>query len=389
MSICSKSDKWVMILLSITFILTDWRINNIALSDILLMIVIVMLIVKGSAGITKRQIVLYLGVLSLVLINITGNLFLNSQFDAIAGILGFLKVFYYMAIMIALYNFITDNDLSLNLFKILSITAVIVSIIGIYITLAIYLKGVIPYEFFWKFTRTDLNSYTYRGWGRSIIRTRSIFSEPAYLGFYLNTILGIFYFNKVQCEFDKRVEVLITITTLLTFSFSAILIMIAIKVIYYMNPKTIHAFFTNKRYILSLIIVSFVAIMMWETIEKTIIIRAQEILNGADGSGTARLQGSWAYINKEHIIMGNGIGNTLPIWNIYAYILSDLGLVSFIAFIVFNIVLFSTNLSMGMVFVMQGFQKGGYLGAGYWIFMLLIILCLDKRNLRKGIASDF
>lgn len=378
MSRYSKIDKWILILLSITFVLIDWNAHGIAISDITLMFIMLLLIFKVKITVTQKQILLYIGVLFLVISNIGLNLLFNAEFLFNDGIKGLLKVFFYMTVTIVLYNYIVSQKLQFKLIKVLSITAVVVSVIGIYISIAIYLKGILPYEFFWKFTRMDFESYMYRGWGRSIIRARSIFAEPAHLGFYLNSILGIFYFNKLKYEIDKRVDTIITLTILLTFSFSAILIMITIKVLYYANPKTIRSFFADKRYIISLIVLIIIVIMMWETIDKTIIIRAREILSGADKSGTVRLQGSWDFINKEHIFMGNGIGNTPTIWNIYAYILSDLGLVSFIAFIIFNITLLLTNLPMGALVVMQGFQKGGYLGAGYWVFMLLVILCLDK-----------
>lgn len=375
----SKTDTWVLMLLSITFVLTDWRVYNVAISDIILIIIMASLFFKRSIRMKSKQLLLYVWVLALVFSNIGFNLLFNTQFVSSDGIRGLLKVLLYMTAMMTLYNHIIFNHLQRKLLNILSITTVVICIIGIYISLAIYLNGILPYEFFWKFTRTDLASYTYRGWGRNIIRARSVFSEPAYMGYYLNSILGIFYFNKDKHKIDKKVDTLITVTILLSFSFSAIVVMGIIRVLHYIDYKKIHGILKPK-YIFSAFVILVMVVLMWDIIDKTIIIRTQQILSGADGSATARLLGSWAHINKDNIFIGNGIGNTPPLWNVFAYVLSDLGLIVFIVCIIFTALLCYLNLKMGLLFILQGFQKGAYLGVGFWIFMLLVIIYIEKRN---------
>lgn len=371
--------NFILLLINIAFVLVDWRIGLITFADLLLIFTLMLLFVhfllKGDIYFKRSQILLYLVVAMLILLNILLNILFNSTFSFTIGIQSFVKVTFYFLTVVLLFNFIREKQLEQKLLQITSLTAVIVALIGIYITISLYFNGVFPYQFLWEFTRQDLTSYTFRGWDRSIIRTRSIFSEPAHLGFYLNVILAIIYFNKSNYKVKKLYIWIITLTLLLTFSYSAILIMIGIKVLYYFNWAYITQFVRKKsRMLLTILLVVIIGLVFGDVIEKTILIRTQEILSGADGSGTLRLVGIWSYVNWERPFIGVGIGNAPAIFNIYVYILAELGSLSFVLFILFNGWLFYLNPKMSMVFIALNFAKGAYLGAGYWIFLILLML---------------
>lgn len=382
----------ILLLLNVSFILVDWRLSFMTFADLFLIFIFGLLIFynfkRSRFLLTKKQILLMLFILILITFNVILNMFFNLSFSHSEGIQGLAKVSFYLTTVILIFNYLNEFKLGVKLLKSLSIAAVIVTVIGIYIMVSIYLNGRLPYEFFWEFTRQDLHSYTYRGWGRSIIRMRSVFSEPAYLGFYLNAVLAILYFNRHNYQIKKSHELIIILGIILTFSYSSILVFIGILFMRYLNWKDLFHFIKSKRNLLAILFTIIAIFLLWDTIEKTIIIRTQEIISGADGSGTSRLQGSWSYINYDNIVLGNGIGNTPAIWNVYAYILSDLGLVNFTLYLTLSFWLLCKNPKLGLVFIALGFQKGGYLGAGYWIFLLFILffttVYIRQSTLKRG-----
>ncbi|MBX9954125.1 hypothetical protein H7T43_04255 [Peribacillus simplex] len=371
-------------LISIAFVLADWRIGFLTFADILISLAAIIIVIKGlinkSLYFKYNQLYLIVGFILVVSINIFSNLLFNADFLEDLGIKGFFKISCFIIMFTLVFNFIKELALEVKLLQVLNITAFIVCILGIYISISIYLNGIFPYEFLWKFTRDDLASYAYKGWDESVIRTRSIFSEPAHLGFYLNAILAITYLNKYKYNINKFIDFTIIITIILTFSYSSIIIMLLIKIFNYAKIDKLKHFYVSKKSIVITIIVAISIISMWNQIEKTLINRTQEILSGADTSASARVEGSWSFVNKEHIFIGNGIGNTPPIFNNYAYVLSDLGLIGFILFVIFSFIVLKKNFQLGLVFIAMNFQKGGYLGAGYWIFILLVLIYINRKN---------
>lgn len=376
----SSWDKKTLAIVSVAFTTTDWSISIFTFGDILLFLSLLRIVTRKQYSIKANQCLILLFTLSSVLLNVLINLLFNSNFILEQGLVGTIKIFYYMTVIIALYNYIRNKELELEFIKIVNITSVVVCIIGGYIYLAVYLSRALPYEFFWHFTRTDISSYIYKGYEMSAVRARSIFSEPAHLGFYLNYILGINYFNKYKYEINKGIDMLITITIILTFSYSSILVMILVKAMHYINFRRISKVLLNKTYIVGVLILIILVFAFWGTIEKTLIIRTQEALSGTDGSAKARIVGSWEYVNQDNILMGNGIGNTAEIFNIYAYVLSDLGLVSFLIFSLLSILIISINFKIGILFMVLNFQKGGYLASGYWILLLILFIFWGKKH---------
>lgn len=369
----------ILITLGISATVTDWMVGIFSLSDFLFGFIGICLIISGNYKVKRNQIRWILLLLGVIAANIIVNYYSNDLFILKTGIAAFIKVTYYAFFIAGVFNFIKNNALETYLLKILNIVAVAICIIGIYITIALYLDGKLPYDFFWKLTRMDEKSYLYDGI-ENIFRTRSIFSEPSYLGYYLNIMLGMNYFNKEKIRINKYINLLITLTIILTFSYSAIAVMLVVQFIHFIQIKAIKKMKINWFVLICLVAVIILIVLAWDIIQVTIIDRTMAILSGTDYSTRGRLWESWQYVNREHFWMGNGIGHTPSIWNIYAYILSDLGLLAFILFCLFTIFILVTNFKLGVLFLLLNFQKGGYLSPEFWLFLLLLFIYIGERH---------
>ena len=367
----------ILITLGISATVTDWMVGIFSLSDFLFGFIGICLIISGNYKVKRNQIRWILLLLGVIAANIIVNYYSNDLFILKTGIAAFIKVAYYAFFIAGVFNFIKNNALETYLLKILNIVVVAICIIGIYITVALYLEGKLPYEFFWKLTRMDEKSYLYDGI-ENIFRTRSIFSEPSYLGYYLNVMLGMNYFNKEKIRINKYINLLITLTIILTFSYSAIAVMLVVQFIHFIQIKVIKKVRVNWFILICLVAVIILILLAWDIIQVTIIDRTMAILSGADNSARGRLWESWQYVNLDHLWMGNGIGHTPSIWNIYAYILSDLGLMAFILFCLFTIFILVTNFKLGVLFLLLNFQKGGYLSPEFWLFLLLLFIYIGE-----------
>ncbi len=365
--------------MSLSFVVTDWMIGIFTLSDYLFVIVGISLFISGNYKIKRNQLLWILLILGVIVANIVMNVYNNETFILKTGLAALIRITYYVALVTGIYNYVKGEKLEAKFLKILNITAVAVCFIGIYITLALYTNGQLPYKFFWEFTRTDLLSYAFNK-NLDFIRTRSIFSEPAYLGYFLNIVLAMNYFNKVKVKIGKGFTILISLTLFLTFSYSAIGIMLMIQGLYFINKINLRKFKWTKTTTVSLLLIIVIVFFSWDLINETIINRTADILSGKDGSAYFRIIRSWDYVNVEHIFLGNGIGHTPNIWNVYAYILSDLGLIAFLLSFLFSFCTLFVNFKMGIVFIALNFQKGGYLNPAFSIFLLLIFIYIGSRD---------
>ena len=372
----------ILVLISLSFVVTDWMIGIFTLSDYIFVLVGISLLISGNYKIKRKQLLWILIILGVIAANIVMNEYNNEAFILKTGLAALIRITYYVAIVVGVCNYVKNQKLEAQFLKTLNIIAVIICFIGIYITIALYSNGQLPYEFFWKFTRTDLLSYAFNE-NLDFIRTRSIFSEPAYLGYFLNIILAMNYFNKVKVKINKVFIILITLTLFLTFSYSAIGIMMMIQGLYFIDKINLKNFKWTKKTTVSAIIFIVVLIFSWDLINETIINRTADILSGKDGSAYFRIIRSWDYVNTEHIFLGNGIGHTPNVWNIYAYILSDLGLIAFLVSCLFSFYTLFVNFRMGLVFIALNFQKGGYLNPAFSIFLLLIFIYIGNRDKNK------
>lgn len=369
----------ILSLMSISFVVTDWMIGIFTLTDYIFAIVGFSLLVSGNYRVRKKQLLWILLLLGIIVANIVMNVNLNEQFVLKTGIAALIRITYYAGLVVGVYNYVKDQELEARFLKILNIVAVIVCMIGVYITIALYSQGKLPYEFFWNFTRTDLLSYAFNE-NPAFIRTRSVFSEPAYLGFFLNIVLAMNYFNKGNVKIHKGFSLVLTLTMLLTFSYSAIGIMVMIQVLNILKKMNFRSLKWTKNTTIYILLFLVVILLSWDLIDATIIQRTGDILSGEDGSAYFRIIRSWDFVNTEHIFLGNGIGHTPNVWNVYAYILSDLGLIAFILSGLFSLYLLLVNFKLGLVFIALNFQKGGYLNPAFSILLLLIFIYMGNKN---------
>lgn len=377
----------LLILICLAFTLSDWMLGIFSFSDYLFGMLFLIMVLSNNFKIRSTQYKWLIISLGIVVFNILQNYFINDDFVLKAGIAGLFKITMYTVVITSFYNFIDDYNLEKKLLYSINIGTIIVCAIGFYISFALYTDGYLPYEFFWNFTRTDSISYLFEG-SENLYRIRSIFSEPSYLGYYLLIILGINLFNKKQIKSNKYFLLLLIVTIILTFSYSSIGIMALILILQCVSGETVKIIKHKKiNYIyigLSLVVLAALFYATRDIIQVTIIDRTLDIIAGKDSSATSRILESWQYINKEHLIGGNGIGHTPDIWNVYAYFLSDLGIIAFSGLVIFSGYLVKINYKLGILFIALNFQKGGYLAAPFYILVLLIFVfaCRKKSDTR-------
>lgn len=375
-------------LLSLSFVVTDWMVGIFSWSDFIFGIILFFMVISGNYILKKEQIGLFIAMFIVVFLNVFLSNLYNEHFELSVGIAGLIKISFYLATIVGLYNFIKERKLEKKFLFSLNVVAVIVSIIGIYITIAIYSNGQLPFDFFWLFTRSDRLSYSFN-WNENLIRTRSIFSEPSYFGYYLNIILGINYFNKITPETSRWLNLFLTIMIILTFSYSSIAIMIVVQILKGFDFIKNKSFKWNNYYFFYIMILFVVIYLFWDTFSETLIQRTLNILSGEDASAINRITTSWQYINTDYLFLGNGIGHTPSIWNIYAYMLSDFGLIVFICSIIFTGYIMNNNFRLGVLFLLLNFQKGGYLSNSFWIYLLLLFIFIDTQKSRNNAHMKF
>lgn len=373
----------IIVTMCLAFILSDWMIGIFSFSDYLFGLLFLIMVSSNNFKIKPEQYKWVGIVLGIVLLNILQNYFINETFILKTGVAALFKITTYTIVITSFYNFIDHYSLEKKLMESLNITTVVVCVIGFYISLALYIDGYLPYEFFWHFTRTDSISYLFEG-SDNLFRVRSVFSEPSYLGYYLTIILGINLFNKQSIKINVFFVLLLVVTIISTFSYSSIGIMMLILLLKFFSIET----FKNMKHkklnyfyiILTIIVFSGLFLFTKDIIQVTLIDRTSDILAGKDSSASSRLLESWQYINTDHLIGGNGIGHTPDIWNVYAYFLSDLGLIAFLGLVLFSGYLVKKNYKLGILFIALNFQKGGYLAAPFYILIVLIFIFAYKKK---------
>ena len=380
-----KSSYLPIYLLMGAFFLNDFSIGGVenggggSFSDIFILIGIVITI-TNSKKISLIQFLVSLMTLSVVLINFV--IHINLSFDTFTFSNSFtfiLKILTYMLYSINTYNYIKLNNLELKTIDILVKSSIVFCLISLYIHLALYTQK-LPYEFFWKFTRQDMNSYAYKG-STSIIRMRGLTKEPAHFGMVITAVLGIAYFNDFGYKISKVNDLLITICCILTFSFSTIPIFIMLKVVNHFKKYGIN-YVLNKKIIISFFTALIIYFIFQDEINTTLFTRLFSLLDGRDTSGTSRLVGSWDYVNN--LFIGNGVGQTPVIFNNFAYILSDFGIIPLILFFLFVGYLCYKNMYLGLLLVVFSFQRGGYLSAYYWCKILLFFVSSYKSRVKES-----
>lgn len=364
---------FIQIAISLSFLVSDWVWGLFSFADYSIAIILISLVITGQFKIHKKQSICALLIIIFLLINLAYHTIMNEDFNFILGISSIIKILGYLLFVIATLNFIKNYSRETLFLKCLNYTAMLACVIGIYITIALYSDGSLPYRFLWEFTRYDIYSYFFES-NPNIVRTRSLFSEPAHLGYFLNLILAVNFFNKSIKKVHLVFNVIISLTIFLTFSYSMIGIMMVIyflKTIVLIKEKNIK---WHSYYWIFVIGLSLVVLYFWDFIEITLIDRTISVLNGEDVSARMRIIDSWKYINRDNLLFGNGLGHTPTITNVYAYLVSDLGIFALLGAILFTAILLKRNFSYGIIFLALNVSRGGYLGPAFWILILVSLV---------------
>lgn len=378
----------ILVMLSTAFILSDWIYGYFTFSEYILFLVLLILIGTLNFKLSKEQLILITVFLSYLTAHTILQYIFNEEFVLQTALLGIAKLLFYSVCLSVSYNYIKEKQLDYSFLLINNVIAVVVIIVGFYITFELYRESTIPQEFFWRFTRRDIYSYYFES-NPAIIRTRSMFSEPAHLGFYLNTLVAVNLFSLIKSNAIFLLTILLVIGILSTFSYSMIAILlfiVGLKIFILFRSKSFK--WSNWLLLIPLTLVLF-SIVYWDTIEATLIQRTLSVFTGQDISARMRLFDSWQYIDSSNFILGNGLGQTPIVTNIYAYALSDFGITGFLVLLGISAFLVKKKWTLGIVFILLNSAKGGYLSSGYWLMILLILLYSMEKNDRMYLKQNY
>jgi len=358
-------------------VLNDWRLGNFSFSDLFILFGILMLL----PSITKIPVRWLVGCITVIVIVLT-NVFVASisgGYSITSGVFYLAKIAMYIMFYVLLYYYVIKHHMVLNFINALISVAVVVSLIGLYISLIIATNSNLPYDFLWTFTRQDIASYVFAGGYSNVVRLRSIFGEPQHLGLFLNiTLVSALLGNYSKYIHRNRSLILIALAAFMTFSFSTIPVTLVILLIYFIQRHKL-SFFLKKNFIMIIVIISSLSVLMWQPINETIFQRGALILDGSDGSAYQRIIGSWSFINQDNIIFGSGVGASPYVWNNYAYLVMDLGVVGLLIGLAITYVLLRRNIYVGLMFIIFCSQKGGYL-SGFFLVMLMIAFFISSKT---------
>lgn len=381
---------YLLIIISMIPVLSDWNYKGINFGDVL--VVLSMLTIVKQLGI--RELVMinlkWYVILPIIitLVNVSFHLLTSSNYELLIGFYFVTKLSLYVIFVNSAYYYINSINQLSTFFTINILVGSLIVIIGILISLLLLSGSKIPQDIFWTFTRSDKASFIFRG--TSIVRLRSFFSEPSYLGIYLNLLLSVFLFRcseeKTKIEKIQYISLMILMLgVILTFSFSAIITMSFILFLYIIKNYTRIIRMKWLTYT-ALIALLAIVVIFRNQIYQTIIVRTLDILSGKDTSSLNRIFGSWKHIRLDNLLFGNGIGKTPPIWNNLAYVLSDLGLIPFLLFLYGIFSVYRRNKYLSIMFVIFSFQRGGYLNNYYWYSILMVMIFSVDKSKKKNIG---
>ncbi|API89868.1 hypothetical protein BKP56_11610 [Marinilactibacillus sp. 15R] len=376
-------DSFLLILIAGIFVFSDWIIGAFSLTELLIVpTVVLILLIKNSY--IKPSYIKWMSIpIVLLLLHSFLSMNFNENFDFKIGLYGIIKFTFYIIVLGIFLTYIRKYKLEKEFLLWNNKIAIIIGLIGIYITIAIYSDGLLPYEFFWKFTRLD--GYLFST-DTFYVRTLSIFYEPAHMGYYINTILAVNFFNKFNFKVNYFYNLLLAFFVVTTFSYSAIAILILILIMAFISKIDFKKIQFDWKLLIPIFILVIIYFVFQETIHTTIIDRTILILQGKEPSVNERLKDSWKYVNENNIWLGNGIGHTPVVWHNYAYMISEFGSVGLILFAGVSLALVSVNFPLGIFFIAMNFSKGGYLSPAFWFLVMMIILygiLFDKQTFNR------
>lgn len=366
----SLLNKFILGLITLVYVLMDWSLYVFAMSEFVIAIIFLLLFFLKKLYLKPIDLRFAIALTTLLVTHNVINFIFNPSFIERLALAGTLKIMFLLFFVLTSYRLINEFQFKKLFLIILNYSALIVVLVGVYIVIAIQ-TGNYPYEFIWTFTRDDKTSYFLM----ETIRMRSVFSEPAHMGYFLNSILSINLFTQYDFKFKKLLSLVMIGGIILTFSYSSIIITTIIMVtkltllIANGDLPTL-----DSKVLLLLIPVVILLFYRWEFFYRTIIIRTSNIIQGQDTSALSRFFDSWMYLSIDNVFTGNGIGNSPPITNIYAYMLTDFGLPIFLISIFITIILLKNNIGIGLTFLLLNIQKGGYLSPAFAFVVLLLFL---------------
>lgn len=359
----------LIVLLVWVMILSDWSVLNVSFGDFLLVGIVLLLLSNVPIDFSKKQQQLFIiSTSSIILITllayITGPADMNIKLLLFSNV----KLMFYIGPVMMIYNYISSRGLKPKFVRINTYMSLLVIAIGIVIIYFILTDQLDILHKIWYFTRIDDRSYHLGS--SDIIRMRSLFAEPAHLGFYLN--ISLYFVLKQRNKYWLVYTVLISIGIVLTLSYSMIMIGSWLIMSTIAKHVKLSQFKWDGRYLIVVAVMLLIALIFGEFLYEAIYIRTLNILSGEDGSAIARLMGSWQQIDSGHLLFGVGAAHSTNITNMYAYALSDFGIIGLLGLLAGTGIIFTFGLREGVFFTLMNISKGGYLNPLFWLFILVI-----------------
>ena len=359
----------LIVLLVWVMILSDWSVLNVSFGDFLLVGIVLLLLSNVPIDFSKKQQQLFIiSTSSIILITllayITGPADMNIKLLLFSNV----KLMFYIGAVMMIYNYISSRGLNPKFVRINTYMSLLVIAIGIVIIYLILTDQLDILHKIWHFTRIDDRSYHLGS--SEIIRMRSLFAEPAHLGFYLN--ISLYFVLKQRNKYWLVYTVLISIGIVLTLSYSMIMIGSWLIMSTIAKHVKLSQFKWDGRYLIVVAVMLLIALIFGEFLYEAIYIRTLNILSGEDGSAIARLMGSWQQIDSGHLLFGVGAAHSTNITNMYAYALSDFGIIGLLGLLAGTGIIFTFGLREGVFFTLMNISKGGYLNPLFWLFILVI-----------------
>lgn len=359
----------LIVLLVWVMILSDWSVLNVSIGDFLLVGIVLLLLSNVPIDFSKKQQQLFIiSTSSIILITllayITGPADMNIKLLLFSNV----KLMFYIGTVMMIYNYISSRGLKPKFVRVNMYMSLLVIAIGIVIIYLILTDQLDILHKIWYFTRIDDRSYHLGS--SDIIRMRSLFAEPAHLGFYLN--ISLYFVLKQRNKYWLVYTVLISIGIVLTLSYSMIMIGSWLIMSTIAKHVKLSQFKWDGRYLIVVAVMLLIALIFGEFLYEAIYIRTLNILSGEDGSAIARLMGSWQQIDSGHLLFGVGAAHSTNITNMYAYALSDFGIIGLLGLLAGTGIIFTFGLREGVFFTLMNISKGGYLNPLFWLFILVI-----------------
>ncbi len=307
----------------------------------------------------------------------------------------FAKLVFYGICFALFYSRIRKMDIRVVSDTVANILA-LHAIIAIYIYLVMTFNIPLPYRFFW-FNQSEVympNSYYMSGWsgrGTGFVVARGLFSEPSFLGIYMNWGLAFLLLSPRSGVGLRDWRVVATAASmLLSFSMSAIfLLMVNVLLLMSFRPQ-------SRRQVIPLFLaIALMAVPMRSFLQEAVIGRVAKMKQGTDNSTTARLVLSWlptVRFVQESPVFGAGLGNydvavasidipkeyefllgTGKTFNVFAYVLGSMGFIGLLFFVAMVLQLVKRHPRLGLIFVMSLFARGDLLTSSVLVFFGLFL----------------